>query len=781
MRTHDRTGGDTRRVRRAAVARGIVQGVGFRPAVARTAATLALGGRVRNVLGGVHIEVEGPARSVDAFEARLRAVLPAAARLEALEWRDAETTGETAFTIDASDDGAPTTPGITGERADARAPAAPRSAALVLACDIATCGECVREVLEGPPRRRGDPFASCAHCGPRYTICEALPWDRSRTSMRHFPRCAACEAEYHDARDRRFHAEASVCRLCGPTLRAHAPGSEAGFGPLLGQGDAAIDAAVECMRRGGIVAVLGIGGFQLWADARDERAVAELRRRKRRPREPFAVLVAELDEARLIARPTAAEEAALTHAAAPIVLLERADDACATGPRLAPSVAPGRRRIGVMLPAAPLLHLLARRLGGPAVVTSANVHGSPIARTERELLAHGPSSDCVLTHDRPVVARIDDSLVHVVAGRMRVLRRGRGLAPHRIALDVPPARLVAYGAHLRCAPALLDGKHALLLPHVGDLDAPAARDALGEVVDHALQLVGHEAEAGVVDAHPDLGGTRVGLSRHARVIGVHHHHAHVASVLAEHGEPSALGLAWDGTGLGTDGTAWGGEALAVDAMGARRIARLRPFPLPGGDAAARDGLRVLAGLLYAAGASPPRWLQTSDRADFERFTAVASRPALAPQTTSVGRLLDGVAALLGVRRHVGYEGEAAMDLEDIATADAAPYPLPVDDQGIVDWRPMLQALLDDPGDPDRAASRVHASLVALAVSLAERGDARRVALSGGCFANRILAEGATAGLLERGIAVLLPEQVPPGDGGLSLGQLWVGAHALGRP
>jgi hydrogenase maturation protein HypF len=763
------------RARRVGVARGVVQGVGFRPTVARVARALGLGGGVHNTRDGVRVEIEGPRDALDAFDARLRAALPEVARLQSLDWRDAEPVGTEAFVVRPSEQAV----GADGDPSQDACAAASGAEELALSPDVAVCAACLAEVGDPADRRHGDAFASCAACGPRYAICEALPWDRARTAMRHFARCAACEREYLDPEDRRFHAQTSCCPRCGPALRAcAAPDAEGRCAPVA-EGSAALDAAAACLRRGGIVAVLGVGGFQLWADARDERAVAELRRRKRREREPFAVMVTDLEGARALARPTDAEERALRHPAAPIVLVERIAEPAAEVARLAPSVAPGRRRLGVMLPCAPLLHLLSARLGGPAVVTSANVHGAPIAADARELGRQGPLADLVLTHDRAVVARIDDAVVHVVAGRMRVLRSGRGFAPSSLTIDAPPARLVAYGAHLRCAPALLDGTRATLLPHVGDLDSPAARDALAACVDHAQRLLGHRAEAGVVDAHPDLGGTRVGASRHARLLRVGHHHAHVAAALAEHGEGAALGLAWDGTGLGDDGSAWGGEALAVDAGGARRVGHLRPFPLPGGDASARDGMRALAGLLAAGDLPPPPWFEQDARRELARFAAVAARPALSPPTTSVGRLLDGVAALLGVRRQSTFEGEAAMDLEDLAAPGAAPYPLPIGAGGVVDWRPMLRELLHEPGDPARASSRVHATLVALADTLARAAGARTVALVGGCFANRWLAEGATEALSARGVRTLLPERVPPGDGGLALGQLWVGAHALG--
>lgn len=731
------------RVARHAHVRGTVQGVGFRPYVRGLALELGLEGWVRNEAVGVSIVVEGAAQAVTAFAERLPRELPAPGAVESLAWSNAEPSGAAGFEILA--------PGEGGE-----------APALNLPADLAPCEACLAEIGDAASRRRGYAFTSCVRCGPRHSIVEALPWDRASTSMRDFALCAACEADFARRGDRREHAETLACPACGPKLRLVEGEVD------LAEGEEALSRAVAALRRGAIVAVLGVGGFLLCCDARSDAAVRALRERKRRPREPFAVLVADLDAAKVIALPSDAEGEALRSAAAPIVLVRARDGA------LAPSVSCGLRRVGLMLPSAPLLWLLARDFGGPLVATSANHHGELIAATDAELAARGAGlADAVLTHDRRVVRRIDDSVVQVAAGRVRCLRLARGLAPRAIELDVPAASLVAYGAHLRAAPAILRGSTATLLPHVGDLGSASRRDALGEAIDQASALFGHAAELGVIDAHPDYASTLLAEARGGRLERVWHHQAHVAACLAENGASEALGFAWDGTGLGSDGTLWGGEALALDRRGARRVATLRSFPLPGGDAASRDGHRALAGLLAELGLS-------SSEPRVARHLPVAARPALAPRSSSLGRLFDAVAALTGVCSESSYEGEAAMRLEELAEPGAEPYALPIDELGVIDWGPMLRAMLADHGDAPRIASRLHASLVEVIVQVTARQRASRVALSGGCFANRLLLEGALEALSARGVEVLTHAIVPPGDGGLALGQLWVAAHRLGR-
>lgn len=723
-------------VRRAGTIRGVVQGVGFRPLVARLASELELAGFVRNRGPRVEVELEGEPGAIDRFARRLRAELPPAATIDAMEWSERALTGEQRFTIEES---------------------GPESPGLAIPPDLAVCAECLAEALDPGARRHRYPFTNCTRCGPRFTIAEAAPWDRERTTMAAFAMCAECAAEHGDPSDRRHHAQPIACPRCGPTLRLTDPAGE-----RLASREAALDQSAEAIRRGAIVALMGLGGFQLLVRADDESAVRRLRQRKRRPAKPFALLVPDLGAARALAVVGDAETRALTHPAAPIVLLERRGDGAT-----APAVAPDVRRLGVMLPATPLHALLARALPFPLVCTSGNLHDEPICIDEargRERL--GAVADLFLVHDRPIARRADDSVVHVVGGRMRALRVARGLAPVALSFGAARTPVLGLGGHLKQAPVLADGGRAVLWPQVGDLHTAGAREAMAESLVDLERFLGRRATTIACDAHPDYATTLWAEASGRPMAPVWHHHAHVGAVLAEHGEEKALGFAWDGTGLGPDGTSWGGETLAVDRSGARRLGHLLPFPLIGGDAAARDGRRVLAGLLYAAGIEAPPAL--------ERFTRLAPRAA---RTSSMGRLFDGVAALVGVAERSRFEGEAAMALEAIAEPGAAPYELPTD-EGTIDWRPMLRAMHAGRADAITVASRFHATLAHLVAREAEAHGARQVALAGGCFQNALLLEGAMAALRERAIEPLVGERVPPGDGGLALGQAWVASCAL---
>lgn len=734
--------------RRRVELHGRVQGVGLRPFVAALARALELGGHVRNDGGGVVMELEGAAERLDRFAERLVSELPAAARVERAAWsRGLVPRGEAGFEI-----------------VDSRVEATPR---VGVAPDLRVCDACLVEVRDSRSRRFAHPFTTCLCCGPRFSITRALPYDRARTSMAAFVMCPECQAEHDRVGGRRHHAQALACPRCGPRL-ALLDESGASLG---GDGEA-LAGAIEALRRGRIVALQGVGGFQLLVDATDEAAVARLRDRKGRPTKPLAVMVASLDHARALASLEAAELEALGGAAGPIVLVRRRDDG------LAPSVAPSCARLGLMLPTTPLHALLLDAVRRPLVATSGNRHEQPIALDEAEALQTLRGiADAWLVHDRAIVRRGDDSVVQVAAGVARVLRLGRGLAPLRLPLTAAPDRdhepLLALGGHLKHAPVLAVDGEALAWPHVGDLHGPAAREAMVRSLEDLERMAGRRAAVVAVDAHPDYATTAWAEASGREVRRVWHHHAHVAAVLAEHGVDAALGFAWDGVGLGPDGGAWGGEALEVDAAGARRVAHVWPFPLPGGDAAARDGGRVLAGMLAAGGLPVPE-----ERPELGRWRSLAERPHLHPTSTSVGRLFDAAAALTGVCSHARHEGQAAMRLEDLATLAGAP-PYPFARRGAaLDWRPMLAQMLRERHDAPRVAARLHATLCAMVVHVTEHRRARTVALGGGCFQNRRLVETIDAALRERGIEVLIPARVPPSDGGLALGQAWV---AIRRP
>lgn len=763
--------------RRVARIRGVVQGVGFRPFVARLAADLSLGGRVCNTAGWVELELEGPPGALARFDHRLRAELPRAARIDRLCWHEVAPTGDERFHIEPSRAGEPT---------------------LGIPPDLAVCAECLAEVFDPAARRHRYPFTNCTRCGPRFTITRSAPYDRERTSMAPFAMCRACAEEYRDPADRRFHAQPIACPECGPSLQLL--GSS---GAILARGPAALDAAIVAIERGAIAAIKGLGGYQLVVRADDHDAVTRLRQRKQRPAKPLALLVADLAAAHALAHIDEDEATALQHPAAPIVLVRHRG----FGAMVAPPVAPGQHRLGVMLPATPLHALLALQTRIPLVCTSGNRHDEPICIDDRDALDRLASiADVFLAHDRAILRRADDSVVQVVAGRMRVLRLARGLAP--VAMPMPGAAtpVLALGGHLKQAAVLVADQHAMLWPQVGDLHTALARDAMADAIADLQRFLGVSPSVIATDLHPDHattiwaeaeavacpdeGGPRAGRTARS-IVSVQHHHAHIAAVLAEKGRESALGFAWDGVGLGGDGTAWGGEVLAVDRQGAHRVAHLRPFPLPGGDAAARDGRRSLAGLCVAGAITPPEPEEPEQEGDIARFARIARSPRLAPPTTSMGRLFDAVAALTGVAMTSRFEGEAAMALEAIARPGAAPYRVvvtPGDRQAAgdgearileIDWRPMLGAMLAERHDPGRVASRFHATLVAMIVEIATRRAAPVVALSGGCFHNQLLLGESIRALESQGIEVLSAERVPSGDGGLALGQAWV-ACSRGR-
>ena len=772
--------------------RGAVQGVGFRPFVFRLAEELALAGWVRNGPQGVELEVEGARSALEAFLARLPREKPGPALLQSVDATWLPPAGLGPFAIVASAAGA-------GKSA-------------VVLPDLATCPACRAELFDPRDRRHRYPFTNCTHCGPRFSIVLGVPYDRPATTMRGFAMCPACRAEYGAPRDRRFHAQPNACPACGPQLELVAEGQP------VAAGDAALRAAAAALADGRLVALKGIGGFQLLCDARSEAAVETLRRRKRRPAKPLALMVRDLDAARALCALSPDEEALLASPQAPIVLLVRHAEAALAG-----SIAPGNPRVGVMLPTSPLHHLLLGEVGFPLVATSGNLSDEPIAIDDAEALGRlAGIADLFLLHDRPIARHVDDSVAWVLEGEPQLLRRARGYAP----LPVVAARelpcLLATGAHQKAVLALSVGSQVFLSQHLGDMETPEAHAAFERVALDFLDLYGAEPVAIVHDLHPDYPTTRWAaaaargegglLARAGRtpralpLVAVQHHHAHLASCLAEHGvEGPALGLCFDGTGSGGDGTVWGGEALlALDGGRFARLARLRPFRLPGGEAAVHEPRRVALALLH--GLDGEAALVRTDLATLASFSPVERsvlsrmlRDGLhAPWTSSLGRLFDGVAALLGLGDRVSFEGQAAMALEFAADPlERGSYPLPLvatrPPAGLapgqeasatlleLDWRPLVAALLADRarGEPDaRIAARFHQTLADAALSVAKAAGLERVALSGGCFQNRLLSERTAAALRGAGHSVLLHRAVPANDGGIALGQIAVAAARL---
>ncbi len=757
--------------------RGAVQGVGFRPFVWRLARGLDLAGWVANTPFGAAIEVEGPRPQLDRFRADLVGAPPPHARLMSVEavWLDA--TGQTTFEIRSSD-------------------AAGDPTAIVLP-DLATCEECRREIFDPTDRRYRYPFTNCTHCGPRFTIIEALPYDRPRTSMRKFAMCAACAAEYDDPGDRRFHAQPIACPQCGPQLAWWSTG-----GTVLATRDEALRAAVAALRHGAIVAVKGLGGFHLLVDARRDDAVRRLRQRKHREEKPFALLYPSMAAVEADCEMSPAEADVLLSAEAPIVLLRRRRG---TPSSVAASVAPGCPTLGVMLPYTPLHHLLAADFGAPLVATSGNLSDEPICIDEHEALARlGGIADGLLVHDRPILRHVDDSIARVVLGREILLRRARGYAPWPVTLrhDMPP--MVAVGAHLKNTIAVTAGRDVFLSQHIGDLDTPQAIQAFHDVLGNLDALFRVKPRAALADLHPDYVSGRLARTLDVPVALVQHHLAHVAGCLAEHDVAGpALGVSWDGTGYGSDGTVWGGEFLRVEDGGWQRVACLRPFRLPGGERAVREPRRSALGVLSVAFGNA---LDDLDVPSLRAFDAAARRVLLraldrgvnAPVTTSAGRLFDAVASIAGVRQQAAFEGQAAMLLEwaaldepavaypfEVVRADAMPAlggwdPPPL----VVDWVPMVRALVADVArgiGTTVMAARAHETLAQIVLSVAREIGESQVALSGGCFQNRRLLERTVTILRDAGFVPYWPHRVPPNDGGIALGQVAAWARGLTGP
>jgi hydrogenase maturation protein HypF len=733
--------------------RGIVQGVGFRPFVWRLASGAGLTGRVRNRSGVVEILVEGPAPALDDFCSALETQAPALARVDSITWRDAAPTGFETFDVEES------VVEFGGER--------------LVSADAATCGHCLGELFEPNDRRFRYPFINCTDCGPRFTIIEALPYDRERTSMRAFPMCADCAREYHDPADRRFHAEPIACPTCGPRLAIldRLGGTQAGE---------PIEQAATLLADGGIVALKGLGGFHLACDATDESAVSALRERKRRPDKPFAVMVADLDDAAERFVLNALERTELSSSRAPIVLVQDRGT-------LAPSVAPGHRRQGAMLPSTPLHHLLLREVGRPLVMTSGNRSDEPICIENAEALERlADVADAFLVHDREIVARYDDSVERVWRGRALVVRRARSRAPTPLPLAAEVVPTLGTGAELHGAFCLAAGRRAYLSQHIGDLVTEEAMASYGSAIERYERLFGLQPELVGHDLHPDFLSSRFAQELSVPTVAVQHHHAHVVSVMAEHGlKGRVIGVAFDGLGLGTDGTAWGGEFLVCDAASADRAGHLRTVSLPGGDAAVRHPWRMALAHANDAGVVDEALALLGVPADVADVVLRQVRsPAASATTSSVGRLFDAVAALAGLVDVATYEGHPAMLLEQAAEGSATrEYPFDIgfeDGTIVVDARPIITAVVRDLLDGrlvGEVAGRFHRTMTAatLAACRAIRGATRlgRVCLSGGVFNNNLLSSDLVARLETAGFETYLPQEAPVGDGGIALGQVLV--------
>lgn len=755
--------------------RGTVQGVGFRPFIYRLAREEGLGGRVRNDARGVTIEAFGSPDALTAFLHRIETDAPPAALVRDVRAEPIPAEASDGFEIVPSRD--------EGARVVSIPP------------DLATCPDCLREVGDPADRRHGYPFTNCTHCGPRYTIARDSPYDRPATTMACFVMCQECRREYEDPSDRRFHAQPVACPACGPRLRLATPGGGEGYQERAhaAPGADALGEAAAALRAGRIVAVKGLGGYHLACDATSDVAVQRLRERKQRDEKPFAVMVRTLDEARALAGLEGAEERLLASVERPVVLVRQRPWA-----GIAPAIAPRSPLVGLMLAYTPLHHLLLEAVGRPLVMTSGNLSEEPMAAKDDDAIGRlAGIADLFLAHDREIENRCDDSVARVIAGRPVVLRRSRGYVPRPIALRRPVRRpVLACGAHLKNTFCLAAGNQAWLGPHIGDLDNLEAVRAFEEQVERLQRFLGIRPELIAHDLHPDYASTAYALRRpEPAKVAVQHHHAHVASAVAEHGlEGPVLGLAWDGTGYGTDATAWGGELLLVDGGCFERLATLRPLRLAGSDEAIRQVWRIaLAALDDAFATAPPLerlrlfdHLPPRDVAVVRQMTAKGLRSPLAH---GAGRYFDAIGALGLGRARASYEGQIALEW-NLAAGDAAAgsYPFEIA-QGAAcpeaDLRPLVRAAASDlVGGVSCAvvSARFHEAMADVAAALVQRATAgnRRlpVVLTGGCFQNARLAEGVLR-RLGRDHDVRLHGEVPPGDGGIALGQALVADAVMG--
>jgi hydrogenase maturation protein HypF len=740
--------------------RGAVQGVGFRPFVFRLATELRLPGWVLNSAQGVFIEVEGDEPVLREFLRRLEAEKPAISFIQSLEATFLDTIGYQQFEIRESSGGEKT--------------------ALILP-DIATCPDCLHEINDPANRRYRYPFTNCTNCGPRFTIIASLPYDRPRTTMK-FTMCAACAQEYEDPHDRRFHAQPNACPDCGPRLQ---------LWPAEGSGgaerDAALRGAAEAIRRGQIVAVKGLGGFHLMVDARNEAAVCELRRRKRREEKPLALMFPSLVAVLEVCACSEIEVRLLRSPESPIVLLKR-KSARAVSEGLAVSLAPRNPYLGAMLPYTPLHHLLMQELGFPVVATSGNLSEEPICTDEEEARQRlAGIADLFLVHDRPILRHVDDSIVREMAGRELVLRRARGFAPLPVTVETELPPLIGVGPHQKNTIALSAGSQVFVSQHIGDLETAESLRAFERVHAAFRELYELHPSALACDLHPDYLSTQFARRSGERVIAVQHHHAHVLACMAEnHLRPPVLGVAWDGSGYGADGTVWGGEFLRVFDGGYRRVAHLRTFPLPGGERAVKEPRRTALGVLYElfgekALALDIPVVRSFTTKELTVLGAMLAKGLNTPRTSSAGRLFDAVAALLGVRQVCGFEGQAAMELEYAVREPIAgqSYPFELRETPevlVLDWGPMIRAIVAESAPAGSIAAAFHNTLAEMIVAVAQRVGEPRVVLSGGCFQNRCLTELVVGHLQQAGFRAYWHQRIPPNDGGIALGQV-IGAAA----
>lgn len=743
--------------------RGAVQGVGFRPFIYRLATEMHLTGWVNNSAQGVFIEIEGTPQDLEIFIKRIHQEKPIVASIQALESTELELADYTEFSI---------RPSVKGEKT-----------AVVLP-DLAICPDCLQEIFDPQNRRYNYPFTNCTNCGPRYSIIRSLPYDRVNTTMQDFQMCPQCEAEYQNPLNRRFHAQPNACPNCGPHVEFwnHQ-------GQVLASHHLALIQASQAILEGKIVAVKGLGGFHLMVDARNGKAIQLLRQRKHRLEKPFAVMFPSLEAIKQSCQVSLLEEKLLRSPAAPIVLLKSWKNK-ENNPEIHQSVAPGNPNLGVMLPYTPLHCLLMAKSGFPVVATSGNLSDEPICIDEFEALQRlGQIADVFLVHNRPIVRAIDDSVVRVVSNQEMILRSARGYAPFPMAMENSQAKeeskpqILAVGGHLKNTVAISKGKIAFLSQHLGDLETIPAYHAFENAITSLSSLYDFSPDIVACDLHPDYRSTQFAQNLGIPIISVQHHYAHILACMAEHQlKPPVLGVAWDGTGYGDDGTIWGGEFLRIKPdFSYQRVAYLRPFQLPGGEKAVKEPRRVALGLLYQVFREiPSSFTMGFSTSELKLIEQMLKQTLNTPITSSMGRLFDGVAAILGIRQILNFEGQAAMELEwkiDPQITFEQRYHWRIDQSQFplqLDWEPVILEILEDLKHQvpvGMISAKFHHSLVDAIATITQLLNIPQIVLTGGCFQNRFLLEHTFNDLTQKHYHPYFPQRIPPNDGGIALGQI----------
>lgn len=752
--------------------KGAVQGVGFRPFVYRLSQQLGLKGFVRNTPAGVVITVEGFQETIDQFRIQLKEQAPVQAVIQNITYSCVEPQGFSEFLIAESQSGLlPDT---------------------IVLPDLATCDQCRAEIFDSSNRRFGYPFTNCTQCGPRYSIIERLPYDRVNTSMKRFVMCADCQHEFDDPHNRRFHAQPNACPQCGPHLELWTAG-----GCVLEKTEKALERAVDILRQGKILALKGLGGFQLLVDAGNESAVRRLRQRKHREEKPLALLFPSVEMIRSHCVLSQSEKVLLHSPQAPIVLLAKklaAQDSLA----LALSIAPGNPYLGVMLPYTPLHHLLLSAFGSVVVATSGNISDEPLCIDQQQAVERlATIADFFLMHNRPIVRPLDDSVARMIKGQVCVSRRARGYAPLPIAIADQETSVLGVGGHYKSAIALKVKGNVFVGAHIGDLQTASSVQVFEQAVEDLKDFYAPPVVSYAGDWHPDYFSTRFAQKSGQEFFAVQHHHAHIAACMAEHHlDEKVLGLAWDGTGLGDDHTIWGGEFLLCTRLDSQRFGHVRTFRLPGGDAVAREPYKTALGVIFEL--SGGSWETYCDLPCFAQHSSqklkvllqMLKGPTNSPLTSSMGRLFDAVSALIGLCQHSSFEGQAAMMLEFALAGesggDSYGYELQnrLTDEGVVwifDWASLVNAVIGDVRSevrPGLISLKFHNTLVELGVAMAQRAGCSTVVLGGGCFQNKYLLEQMIDRLQAAGFAVYWPQLIPINDGGLALGQVVVASARL---